>query len=595
MVVKIVWDEFVNWFNAREFSENWVLLGFAAAIGILSALGVVAFYRGIDLAFDVFYKWPSRYIPQVTVNAYRPVITGLGFVAAYWIMHRLGQGNDGMNVPDVQLAVVKRGGFIPTRPALARTVASAVTIGSGGSAGSEGPVVVLGALIGSWLGRRFRFEPSRVRVLVGCATGAAISAAFNAPLAGAFFALEETLGTMAGISFAPVVVAAVMSAVVSQAFLGNHPAFELPTASLDAFTYSHVSEVLIFFPLLGLITGLMAALFVRSYFGIGERVKQLKYSPTVIAAGGGALVGLLVFASQGHLVGFGHLAINVTSFTTYSWYALAALALGNVLATSLTLNTGGSGGVFTPSLYIGAATGGAVGSALAAAWPAGNIHSGIYGLVGMGAMIAAATDAPITGILLAFEMTHDYAIMLPLMLTVVIAHTVARKLEPDSLYSGWLRRRGETISHGTDRDTLAGLHVADAYDRDAVVLDEDAPVHNFMRHLGNSDQVYFPVVDADQHLVGVIAIADLGEVTANSGNLAQLIVAADVARPTETVTPDDTLLDAIRKMGVRGAAAVPVVDGPDGRYLGLITRSQVLSLYERSVSEAQAPAAHDAA
>lgn len=594
MVGKIVWDEFVKWFNAREFSENWVLLGFAVAIGILAALGVVAFYKSIDLAFDVFYKWPSRYIPQVTVNGYRPVITGLGFAAAYWIMHRLGQGNDGMNVPDVQLAVVKRGGFIPTRPALARTVASAVTIGSGGSAGSEGPVVVLGALIGSWLGRRFRFEPSRVRVLVGCATGAAISAAFNAPLAGAFFALEETLGTMAGISFAPVVVAAVMSAVVSQAFLGNHPAFELPTQSLNAFTYSHVSEVLVFFPLLGLITGLMAALFVRSYFGIGERVKKLKYSPAVIAAGGGALVGLLVFASQGQLVGFGHLAINVTSFTTYSWYALAALALGKVLATSLTLNTGGSGGVFTPSLYIGAATGGAVGAALAAAWPAGNIHSGIYGLVGMGAMIAAATDAPITGILLAFEMTHDYAIMLPLMLTVVIAHTVARKLEPDSLYSGWLRRRGETISHGADRDTLAGLHVADAYDRDAVVLDEDAPVHNFMRHLGNSDQVYFPVVDAEQHLVGVIAIADLGEVTANSGNLAQLIVAADVARPTETVTPEDTLLDAIRKMGVRGAAAVPVVDGPDGRYLGLITRSHVLSMYERTVSEAKTPA-HDAA
>jgi chloride channel protein, CIC family len=588
---KIIWDEFVKWFNAREFSENWVLLGFAIAIGILAGLGVVAFYKSIDWAYDIFYKWPGDYLPQISVQAYRPVITALGFAAAFWVMHKLGKGHEGMNVPDVQLAVVKRGGFIPSRPALARTLASAVTIGSGGSAGSEGPVVVLGALIGSWLGRRFRFEPGRVRVLVGCATGAAISAAFNAPLAGAFFALEETLGTMSGISFAPVVVASVMSAVVSQAAFGNHPAFDLGNAS---FTYSHVSEVFIFFPLLGVISGLVAAGFVRTYFGIGDRVKKLKYGRPTIAAAGGALVGLLVFASQGNLVGYGHLAINVASFTTFTWYALAALAIGKILATSLTLNTGGSGGVFTPSLFIGAATGGAVGSALAAAWPSGNINPGVYGLVGMGAMVAGATDAPITGILLAFEMTHDYQIMLPLMLTVVITHTIARRLEPDSLYSGWLRRRGERVAHGADKDTLAGLRVADAYDPNALTLDEDAPVHNFLRRLGNVDQTYFPVVSEEGQLIGVVAISDIGEVTANSGYLAALIVAADVARPTETVTPQDTLLDAIRKMGVRGAGAVPVVDADDGRYLGLITRSHVLNLYERTVTESNLQRNHAA-
>ncbi len=584
VMAKLVWDEFVKWFNAREFSENSVLLGFAVAIGILSALGVVAFYKSIDLAFDVFYKWPAEYIPKMTVNGYRPVITGLGFVAAYWIMHRIGQGHDGMNVPDVQLAVVKRGGFIPSRPALARTVASAVTIGSGGSAGAEGPVVVLGAAIGSWLGRRFRFEPGRIRVLVGCATGAAISAAFNAPLAGAFFALEETLGTMSGLSFAPVVVSSVMAAVVSQAVFGNHPAFQLPPNGL---TYSHVSEVLVFFPLLGLISGLVAAAFVRGYFRLGDEVKKLRFSAPTIAAGGGALVGLLVFAAQGHLVGYGHLAINVDAFTTFPWYALAALAIGKMLITAITLNTGGSGGVFTPSLYIGAATGGAMGAGLAALWPSGAVNPGVYGIVGMGAMIAGATDAPITGILLVFEMTHDYAIMLPLMLTVVIAHTVARRLEPDSLYSGWLRRRGQTVEHGADRDTLAGLRVADAYERDAITLDEDAPVHDFLRRLDNVDQAYFPVVSEDGLLVGVVALNELGEVAADSGNLAALIVAADVARPTETVTPDDSLLDAIRKMGVRGAGAVPVVDGGDGRYLGLISRSHVLSLYERTVTEAK--------
>ncbi|HEU4988277.1 MAG TPA: CBS domain-containing protein, partial [Gemmatimonadaceae bacterium] len=193
----------------------------------------------------------------------------------------------------------------------------------------------------------------------------------------------------------------------------------------------------------------------------------------------------------------------------------------------------------------------------------------------------------------AFEMTNDYAIMLPLMLTVVIAHTVARRLEPDSLYSGWLRRRGESLAHGADRDTLAGLRVADAFDREALTLDEDAPVHHFMREIGRSDQLYFPVVSDEGQLVGVVAFSDMGEVAADSGNLAELIVAADVARPTETVTPQDSLLDAIRKMGVRGAGAVPVVD-PDGRYLGLITRSHVLSLYERTVTKSKLEQHHAA-
>ncbi|MHB1861600.1 MAG: chloride channel protein [Gemmatimonadaceae bacterium] len=577
------WDEFVGWFNAREFSENAVLLGFAVAIGVLAALGVVGFYEGIDLAYNVFYRWPSRYVSPVTVQTYRPAITALGFAGAWWIMHRIGHDHDGMNVPDVQLAVVRRGGYIASRPALARTAASAVTLGSGGSAGSEGPVVVLGAAIASWLGRRFRFEPRRVTVLVACATGAAISAAFNAPLAGAFFALEETLGALSGAAFAPVVVSSVVAAVVSRAVFGNHPAFPVP----QEYGYGRVSEVLVFFPLLGVIIGVVGAGFVRGYFRTAEIVARLKLSPAMTAALGGLLVGVLVSISGGRLAGYGHLAMKVSVFGQLTWYALLALAIGKILATCLTLNTGGSGGVFTPSLYIGVATGGAVGSALAAAWPGGGLHPEAYAMVGMGAMIAAATDAPITGILLVFEMTNDYAIMLPLMLTVVIAHVVARRLEPDSLYSGWLRRRGERLEHGADRDALAGLRVADAYDRSAAVLAEGAVMLDFLRTLGRGNQMVFPVVDDDRLLIGVVALADLGDVAAGAGSLGQLIVAADVARPTETVTPHDSLLDAVRKMGVRGADAVPVVDGPAGGYLGLITRSQVLSLYERAVTRSR--------
>jgi CIC family chloride channel protein len=578
--VEATWNGITAWFNGKALSENAVLLIFAVVTGLLSALGVVAFYKSIDFAYWAFYRLPTSQFPKVALLTYRPVITGAGLAIAWWVMRHAGRGHDGMNVPDVQLAVVRRGGDIEARPAFARTAASAITIGAGGSAGNEGPVVVLGAAIGSWLGRTFRFAPSRVVVLVGCATGAAISAAFNAPLAGAFFALEEVVGTLAAGSFAPVVVSSVVAAVVSRAVFGNHPAFAIP----QQYGYAHPSELVLLYPLLGIVCGLIAALYVRTYFWAGDAEKKIPLPESVIPWLGGGLVGLLVFASGGMLVGYGHLAMHSDIFGRMAWYGLLALALGKILATSITLNMGGSGGVFTPSLYIGAATGGAFGVALSKAFPVMGLHPEAYALVGMGAVVAGATDAPITGILLVFEMTNDYAIVIPLMLTVVICHTIARRLSPDSLYSGWLRRRGQSIEKGTDRDVLDGLHVSDAYEAAPQVIDEAARVDELLAHLGQTNQLYFPVVDDSHALIGVITVGELGQLARNDQHLGILLLAGDIAQESETVSPGDSLLEAIRKMGVRGAESIPVVDRHTNRLLGLINRSHILNLYERAVS-----------
>ena len=381
----------------------------------------------------------------------------------------------------MQRAVAREGSRIPFQPVLAKTAASAATLGAGGAAGSEGPVAVLGSAIGSWLGYAFRFDPARTKVLVGAGAAAGISAAFNAPLAGAFFALEEILGSLAVGAFPPVVVASVVAAVVSHVFLGNHPAFPIPVE----YGYALQRELLIFYPFLGLLAGLVAALFVRLFFATDDFMRRLtlpRWSHPLI---GGAVVGLLVLLSKGLLVGHGHLAVHLDVFGGMSWSALALLALGSMVATSITLSSGGSGGVFTPSLYVGAATGGAFGVALAGLFPTLHLRPEAYAIVGMGAVVAAATSAPITGILLVFEMTNDYEIVLPLMLTTVIANLVARRIEPDSLYSGWLRRRGERIQQGTDRDLLAGLKVADAFDPAPAVVGEQAPLDLLLDHLGS--------------------------------------------------------------------------------------------------------------
>jgi CIC family chloride channel protein len=305
----------------------------------------------------------------------------------------------------------------------------------------------------------------------------------------------------------------------------------------------------------------------------------------------GFLVGAIVLASGGILVGYGHLSVRLELFGRLPWYLLGLLVFGKILATSITLQGGGSGGVFTPSLYIGAGTGGALGSALAQLFPALALAPEAYALVGMGAVVAAATAAPITGILIVFEMTNDYAIVLPLMLATVIAYAVARRIEPDSLYSGWLRRRGEHIEHGAAQDVLAGIRVRDALDANPQVIGEDATVTQLMAHLDEAGQSEFPVVDAQARLRGMITVNELARVARDQAELSTVLVAADIAQPVETVGPDETLGVAIRRMGVRGAAALPVVDPDTGRLLGMVTRGHVLALYESAIAAHAEPPA----
>jgi CIC family chloride channel protein len=574
------WTAFVEWFNRLELSENAILLAFAVAIGLVGALGVVAFYRCIDLAYTVFYRWTGNVLGREVLAIYRPLITAAGLTTAWALVRSLRGREGGENVAAVQLAVARRQGEVPARPGLVRTLAAAVTLGSGGSAGSEGPVAVLGATVGSSLGRAFRFNEERVKVLVGAGAAAGISASFNAPLAGAFFALEEVLGSLGVAAFPPVVVAAVLAAVVSRAFLGNHPAFPIPAQ----YGFTLRREVVLFYPLLGVLAGLVSVLYIRTFFGVEAFAKRLKLRPWMLPVIGGLVVGLMVWASGGVLVGYGHLAVRLQVFGRMAWTTLALLALGKILATSITMGSGGTGGVFTPSLYIGAATGGAFGVAVTQLFPSLQLHPEAYALVGMGAVVGAATQAPITAILIVFEMTNDYAIVIPLMMATVIATVVARHVEPDSLYSGWLRRRGEHLEHGADRDVLAGVLVGHVYDRAAPAIPADATLEHLLEQLGRADRTEYPVVDGDGVLLGMVSVAELARAAREAPSLGPVLLAADLAGPAETVTPFDTLLDAVHRMGVRGIGSLPVVDGDECRLLGVLGRAEVLAAYQRAVA-----------
>lgn len=572
------WDEFVDWFGTLNLSENAVLLIFAAVIGVAAALGIVAFYSLVDLSDTLFIRWPGERVPQLRNPAYRPILTALGFVAASYVMRRWAPREDGFTVPDLKRRVVHEGGNVPTRPLVARSVASAVTLGAGGSVGVEGPAAVLGGGLGSALSRTFRFSRDRTRLLVAAGTAAGISAAFNAPMAGAFFALEEVLGGLQVAAFPTVVVASVVAAAVSTAVYGVSPAFPVPTLHPSRSWF----ELLALPPLLGLACGLVTVVFVRTYFGVGEAAERWKVTPRVRAAAGGLAVGLLVWLSGGLLLGSGHLSIPAEVFGEASWYVILALCFAKILATSISLGTGGSGGLFAPAMYVGAATGAGLAGLLAVLLPSLGVQPAAWAFVAMGGVVGAATGAPITAILLVFELTDDYALMAPLMLVTGIALVIARRYERDDLYSGWLRRRGFSMHEVSERDVLTTLLVSDAFDQSPVVLREHEPVEPVLRRVAFAAQPVFPVVDEAGRLAGILSVRSLALASKNREALPALIV-ADLLEATPAVTPDMTLAQVLRRLGLRDLPGVPVVSLPSGQLLGLVTREHITRVVERAL------------
>lgn len=572
------WEEFVDSFGALNLSENAVLLVFAVAIGVAAALGIVAFYSLIDLSDAVLFRWPGRRLPELRNPVYRPILTALGLAVAAHIMRRWAPNEDGLNVPDLTRRVVHDGGVIPGRPLVARSVASAVTLGAGGSVGSEGPAAVLGGGVGSTLARAFRFSRERTRLLVAAGTAAGISAAFNAPLAGAFFALEEVLGGLQVAAFPTVVVASVVAAAVSTAVYGVSPAFPVPALHPSRSWF----ELLALPPILGLACGIITVLFVRTYFGVGSAAERWKISPVARAGVGGAAVGLIVWLSGGLLLGEGHLAIPPEVFGDAAWYIVLALAVAKIVVTSLTIGSGGSGGLFAPAMYIGAATGAGVAGMLAGLVPGLEVQPTAWAFVAIGGVVGASTGAPITAILLVFELTDDYALIAPLMLVTGIALVIARRYERDDLYSGWLRRRGFEMHQPSERDVLASLTVRDAYDDVPLLLHEHEPVEAVLQRVAFAAQPIFPVVAEDGRLAGILSLGNLALAARHREALPALLV-ADLAESTPAVTIDMPLDQVLRRLGARDLPGLPVVTLPGGHLIGLVTREHVTRVVERAL------------
>jgi CIC family chloride channel protein len=555
--------------------ENALLLGFAVTIGGAVGVAVIAFYKLIDLFQSVALSAAGRLTGLGSLSILLVVVVGIALTR---LLIKYGTGDsDGENIPDVMRAVAKRGGVVHSVPVAVKTAGAALVMGLGGSVGAEGPVAVAGSALGSRIGRSFRSGPARLKLLVGCGAAAGISAAFNAPIAGVFFSLEKVVGSFGVTSFPPVLVASVISAAISRAAFGDTPVIEIPTE----YGVGSASE-LVLYALLGVVTGVVSVFYTRGLHGMGDLLGRLRNVWQRILVGA-LVVGVLDILFRADLWGRGHESFTIEMIGDRAGLFLIALAFAKLVATAATISVARAGGVFTPAMFIGATLGGGLAVLGARVLPGFTIVPEAFALVGMTGLVAGSTHAPLTAIMIVFEMTSDYALILPLMLCGAIAYITARRIYPESIYSEWLVRRGENIHAGRDTAVLERLKVQDSYNNDPHVVSENASVPQIIAAISASTQIEFPVLDGNLGLVGMITYGDLRTVLADADKLAPVLLAGDLANQEfEWVTPEDSLRTALRKLAIRGRHHIPVLDSKDpDRLLGLISRQEILSAYDR--------------
>lgn len=551
----------------------------ATVIGVLSGYGAVLFRFVIKAAQFGFYQ-NTEDILTFAHNLPLYYVLGmptLGGLIVGMLVHWGAREAKGHGVPEVMEAISLRSGLIRKRVAAVKIVASAICIGSGGSVGREGPIVQIGSSIGSTMSQIFNLTRPQQKTMVGCGAAAGIAATFNAPIAGVLFALEVLLGDFGLAAFSPVVLSSVMATTISRHYFGDFPAFIIP-----AYELASLWELAIY-PFLGLIAGLVAILFIGVLYKSEDLFDGIKMPEWLKPALGGLLLGLILLKWP-QVFGVGYGAINQSLLDKMTGMLLFSLIFIKIVATSVTLGTGGSGGIFAPSLFIGAMTGGCFGRIVNMLFPALTASPAAYALVGMGAVVAGTTHAPITAILIIFEMTGNYKIILPMMITCILSTIIASSLKNGSIYTIKLLRRGVDISEGMEQNILKRLKVKEVMKADMVTVPENMVLLNLINTFKTRDVSYLHVVNQDQELTGIISFRDIRPLLGEE-EVHYLIIARDVATTdVATVGPEDSIQLALHKMSERGISQLPVVVEGNGRQvIATLREKDVMAAYDSAV------------
>ncbi len=561
-------------------SEHTAILTLAAALGLVAGLSVWLFREGIRLFHELFALFLAGKVlaPVVGAGAIVVALTLAGAIVGL-IMDRLVGEERQHGVAGVLEAVTLAGGKLPYRRMPAKALASALSLGAGASVGPEDPSVQIGANLGSWFGRGLHLREEQVRLLVAAGAASAIAAAFKAPIAGVFFALEVILnGAFETRAFGVVVLAAVVSSALTGAI---EPAPELGRFN---YTLGGPLEIPLVIPL-GAALALIAVLFMRAVdwqHHLWGRVHLPRPARTALA---GALVGLVAIVLP-EVMGTGRETMRAILGGTDGFppAILLALAALKLLMTAVSLGGGFVGGIFAPSLFIGTALGSLYGQLVNALLPVSAIGDPqAYAIAGMAATMAGVVRAPITAIMLVFELTNDYRLILPIMLATVTCVFLAERFEPFGIYTRALLRQGVRLPQGREIDLMQGMTVGEVMRTPAPAIAEDASLLALRDALRQYDSHTLCVVDGDNLLCGVVTLSDLQQAYSQGGDR-PLTVGEICTREVATVGPEDVLWRAVRMMGMRGVGAVPVVQPGTRKVVGLIGRGDIIRAYNIAVA-----------
>jgi CIC family chloride channel protein len=578
---------FAQWIDKIQPSSELFQIVTALIVGIGAGLGAVFFRYLITGVGWIGYDWFAR-VTAGWGKAYVVIIPALGGLLVGPIVYFFAREAKGHGVPEVMEAVALKGGRIRPRVAVVKSLASAICIGSGGSVGREGPIVQIGSALGSTLGQLLRLSEDRIRNLVACGAAGGIAATFNAPIAGVFFALEIILGEFTIQGFSTVVISSVAASVIGRAVFGDAASFVVPTEYGVASLWEFV-----FYPVLGILAALLGVLYTRSIYWAEDFFDARKKVPEwVKPAIGGMLLGGVAFLypaltgvtwdkmPQVYNVGYniieGALANELVIGTAIT------LLFAKLIATSLTIGSGGSGGVFAPSLFIGAMLGSAFELILRMIFPSIIAPEGAYALLGMAAVFSASAHAPMTSVIILFELTGDYRLILPLMLTVVVATMISQRLmKGESIYTLKLSRRGVRIKRGRDIDLMESVLVRDVMQTKHSTINYRVPVSNLATLFFQTNQHAFAVLDDEGKLYGIVSLNDYRRVSQSTPSLENLTIKDITTRSLVTAFPDETLQVVLQRMAPRDLSRIPVVSREDQKQLlGVIRRNDIIRAYQ---------------
>jgi len=574
----------LNFLQARtlgrtlRLSPATITLLLAVLVGVSGGFGALLFKKLIFLLQDIFWAasdmTPETFygIPWIK-RLIMPVVGGLIVGPLIYFLAREAKGH---GVPEVMIAVITRSSVIRPVVVVVKALASAVSISSGGSVGREGPIVQIGAAIASTLGQVLGVHPVQLKVLVGCGVAAGISGTFNAPIAGMLFALELIVSDFGLTAFTPILVSSVMATAITRYFQGNIIEF----GSLPQFSMVSLWEFGLYL-VLGVCCGAVGWLFSRSLYVADDMFEKTRTPQWLRPALGGACVGIAAVFMP-HIMGVGYDTIRVLFTQHLTLGAMVLLVLLKLVMTAVTIGSGGSGGVFAPSLFIGAMLGGAFGTVVNGIMPHTTASAGAYTLVGMAAVNGACTLAPLSAIIILVELTNNYSMILPLMFTVVMATVISRKLNPESIYTEKLARRGINAHCGEDMNILRAIKVKDVLRHDEAVIEIQQSFEALINLALNARRNAIFVVDTQGRFRGAVSMQDLKHAMNDVAVFQESHKITDFLQEVRPVFQTQTLDTVIDLFADTDLDRLPVVDA-SGRLVGSVVMNDVIRSYNQEV------------